>query len=309
MYKLKQIPEDFVVKEISNVKVLAEGNYSYWWLEKKEWNTLDSVKRIARGLGLREKEIGFAGSKDKKAITRQVISLKRMKKEKVESLELKEIKLEFYGYGNVPICLGDLEGNAFEIVVRNLENFKFGVLKEIVNYFDEQRFGENNVEVGRGLIKKNFAKVCELLELEVKRNDYIGAIKTIPKRLLRLYVNAYQSYLWNMTVDLVLEKGLEVKELPLIGFGTSLEGEVGEIIKEVMMEEELELRDWVIKQIPELSLEGDVRKVMVPVIDLKVLEKGEDGLNEGKKKIKISFSLGKGSYATRVIKELFSGKQ
>jgi len=309
IYKIKQIPEDFVVKEIASVKVLTSGSYSYWWLEKKNWNTLDSVKKIAQVLGLREKEVGFAGSKDKKAVTRQLISLKRVKKDKVESLELKDIKLEFYGYGLGPISLGDLWGNEFEIVVRNLDDFEFEEMKEIVNYFDAQRFGGNNVEVGRALVKKDFSAVCELSKLEVKRNDYIGAIKTIPKRLLRLYVNAYQSYLWNKTVEVVLDKGLKVEEVPLIGFGTSLSGEVGEIIREVMNGEGLELKDWVIKQIPELSLEGETRKVKVLVVDFKVLEKGDDELNLGKKKIKFSFRLGKGSYATQVIKEMFSGKQ
>ncbi|MFC1686726.1 tRNA pseudouridine(13) synthase TruD, partial [Nanoarchaeota archaeon] len=160
MYQIKQIPEDFVVKEISNVKIKDslkdKGIYAYFKLTKKERNTIDAIKLISRKLGIPEKDIGFAGSKDRNAITEQMISIKEVKsknyKEKASKLELKDITLEFISYGENPICLGDLQGNYFEIVIRNLDA---SILKEkakIINYFDEQRFGKNNIKVGRNII-------------------------------------------------------------------------------------------------------------------------------------------------------------
>ena len=77
------------------------------------------------------------------------------------------------------------------------------------------------------------------------------------------------------------------------------------IVESLLEKEELELTDFIIKQIPNLSLEGNSRKVWVEVKDFKVIEKGDDELNQNKKKIKISFQLQKGSYATVVLKELF----
>lgn len=339
MHQIKQLPEDFVVKETSNVEVKTEGKYLYFELKKKNWNTLDAVKEISKRLKIPIKNIGFAGSKDKKAITEQVISIKNAGKERVKNLQIKDVSLGFLGYGDEPICLGDLEGNYFEIVIRNLDSFKIKIPSKIVNYFDKQRFGRNNIEVGKNLIKKNFKKACEILELEVVRNDYIGALKTIPKRLLRMYVNAYQSYIWNETVKEIIKNKIKINEVPLvgterrkfrskftslvppkehkffpknscplIGFGTELDEfpEIKDIVKNILEKEKINLNDFIIKQIPELSLEGDLRKVFVEVKDFKVLEEREDELNKEKKKIKISFILPKGSYATMVVKEIFA---
>jgi len=300
MYQIKQVPEDFVVKEISKIKFLDKGSYVCFRLIKKNWNTLDVVKEISRRLRVPVKNIGFAGSKDKKAITEQVISIKNMGRERVERLKIKDVSLEFLGYRNEPITLGELEGNYFEIVIRNLDKVNFDSEDlTIVNYFDKQRFGENNIEVGRNIIKKDFKKACEVLGLEVKKNNYIGALKEIPKRLLKMYVHAYQSYIWNETVKEAVDKGIKIKEVPLIGFGTDLDDffEIKEVIEKILEKERLKLNDFIIKQIPELSLEGGLRKVFVEVKDFKVLEKG-------KKKIKVSFTLPKGSYATMVIKEI-----
>lgn len=308
MHQIKQLPSDFMVKEISNIEIKDKGNYLIFRLVKKDYNTLDAVKLLSCRLNVPLKNIGFAGSKDKKAITEQLISVKGVGKERVLSLELRDISLEFLGCRNEPICLGDLEGNYFEIVVRNLDSFDVRVPKRIINYFDEQRFGGNNVEVGKGLVKKDFEKVCGLLELKVKNNDFVGAIKTIPKRLLRLYVNAYQSYIWNEVVKGVVKGKIKVEEVPLIGFGTELDDykRIKLIINKILEKEKISLDDFVIRQIPELSLEGDSRKVFAEVKDLKVLEKGDDELNSGRKKIKVCFSLGKGSYGTLVVKEIFS---
>lgn len=301
MHQIKQIPEDFTVKEISNVKVKDKGNYLYFRLKKKDWNTLDAVKRISKRLNIPIKNIGFAGSKDKKAVTEQLISIKNTKKEKIENLEIKDIKLTFLGHGNQPITLGDLKENYFEITLRNLGDFNIKTPKKIINYFGEQRFSKNNIGIGKNIIKKDFKKACEILGLEVKNNDFIGALKTIPKRLLKMYVHAYQSFIWNETV-----KEIKVEEVPLVGFGTELSEfpKVKKIVENILEKEKINLTDFIIKQIPELSLEGDVRKVFINIKDFKILEKTKDELNKGKKKIKVSFTLPKGSYGTIVIKEI-----
>jgi tRNA pseudouridine13 synthase len=307
MYQIKQLPEDFVVKEISNVKFLDKGNYLYFRLKKKNWNTLDAAKEISKRLRVPIKNIGFAGSKDKKAVTEQLISVKMRGNRHFDNLKIKDMKLGFMGYGNEPITLGDLEGNYFEIVIRNLDSFDIKTPKKIINYFGEQRFSKNNIEVGKCLIKKDFKKACEILELEVKNNDFIGALKIIPRRLLKMYAHAYQSFIWNETVTEAVGKGIKVEEVPLVGFCTELTeyGEkTREIIENILTKENLILTDFIIKQVPELSLEGNVRKVFIEVKDFKVLEKTKDELNKTKKKIKVSFSLPKGSYATVVIKEI-----
>ena len=329
MYKLKQIPEDFIVKEISNVKIKTSGPFTYILIRKKLRNTMDVVKEISKLLNIPDKKIGFAGSKDKHAITEQVFSIERGSKERLLGLKMRDVSIEILGYGNTPISLGDLSGNYFEIVVRNLDLVKVVETDFVENYFDEQRFSSNNVEIGRHLIKKEFDLVASLLDdwkvkdyLLKNKTDSVGAIRILPKRLLKMYVHAYQSYLWNDTLAryLKLKKWKEVsysqgklifvkvKEnlpVPLIGFGVEIDEQFKGIIEEIMKKEDLSFSDFIIRQIPELSLEGSWRDAFVPVQDFKVGTIEEDDLNTGKKKVKVSFTLGKGSYATMVIRRLF----
>jgi len=339
MYTLKQLPEDFIVTEVSNIKVKEQGRYAYFKLKKTNRNTLDCVKEIARQLNIKEKEVGFAGSKDKNAVTSQLISLKSVSKEKISKIKLDHAVLELVGFGNEPISLGDLSGNWFEIIVRNLENVKIDQISFVENYFDEQRFSKNNVNIGRYLIKKEFKEAVKLIEdqkvkglLKINPHDAIGALKQLPKRLLRMYVNAYQSYLWNETLKVYLEQNCkvvkkvtysqgelvfvdnpaEIKELkiPLIGFNDDLvTEETKDIIQELMKTQNLDFSDFVIKQIPELSLEGELRDAFVEIKDLTIGKLEIDELNLRKNKVKISFSLGKGSYATMVVRKLLNTTQ
>ena len=73
-----------------------------------------------------------------------------------------------------------------------------------------------------------------------------------------------------------------------------------------MQNEQIEFNDFVIRAIPDLSSEGSERELYAEVKDMKIGELEKDELNKGKKKVKISFSLDKGSYATEVVKALFS---
>lgn len=331
MYKIKQIPEDFIVEEISNIP-LDEGRCNYFQLTKKNWNTIDVVKELGKKLGIKEKQIGFAGSKDKKAITSQMISFYNVNKGKIGRIKHEDWELQFVGSGNKPISLGDLEGNKFEIVVRNLDDTFVDKISFVENYFDEQRFSKNNVEIGKSLIKKDFNTAVSLIDdyrvkeyLKGHPTDFIGGLKTIPLRLLRMYVHAYQSYLWNETLKVyLLKKGNVTKKIkyslssfifikehfdiniPLIGFNEELINEkLKKIIISLMAREDISFKDFIIKQIPELSLEGEMRSAFVEVQDFQVLEESDDELNQGKKKIKLSFTLPKGSYATIVVKRLF----
>lgn len=355
MYKLKQIPEDFIVKEISKVKITEKNKltdkskitnknptdhpnrFIYCKLKKKNRTTLDAIKEIAKSLHLREKEVGFAGSKDKHALTEQLISLPIEKKEKLTQIKLENISVELIGYGNQPISLGDLESNEFEIVVRNLEKSSVKKITYCENYFDEQRFSAHNVAIGKHLIKKEFQEAAKLIDeekctahLRHCSHDFIGALKKLPLRLLRMYVNAYQSYLWNETAaQYLLSKGKAVKEIPyslgkfifidnlesvlnlaipVIGFASEeLETEeIKSIIDIIMNKEGVTYSDFVIKQIPELSLEGNFRKVLVEIKDLEIGKATKDELNAGRKKIKLNFSLTKGSYATMAVRKLIN---
>lgn len=313
MYIIKQKPEDFVVEEITNIVPENEGSFVYFWMKKKNLNTLQAIEYIAKALHTQSKFINFAGIKDKVAVTTQLISIKGKTREQVERLNIMDIELKFLGYKNESIHLGELEGNKFKIILREV-NGKIIKKTKFVNYFGEQRFSEYNPIIGKAIIKREFKVALQFIEksnsfyfrkiqehLNEKPNDYVNALKLIPKKLLKLYINSYQSEIWNKTVELYLQndKSGENIQIPLIGFGLEIENvELKKIISQIMKEEKISFRDFLIKALPDLSVEGDSRNLYM---DIKNFELQQEG-----KIVSLNFQLGKGNYATEVVRQLFN---
>ena len=97
--------------------------------------------------------------------------------------------------------------------------------------------------------------------------------------------------------------GIAKEEVSLIGFEIH---DKDKIISEIMSREKISERDFVIKELPELSAEGGTRKMLCEAENLEVGKLKDDELNPGMKKVLIKFRLRKGSYATEFLKELFS---
>lgn len=325
-YQIKKSPEEFLVREMAceRLRKLPEsGEHLIFLLKKRDYNTETAVQRIADSLRIQRKNIGYAGSKDRQAVTEQFISIKGATKERVESVNLKDISLKFIGLSREKISLGELDGNEFEIVVHNITS-KPRQLSRIVNYFGEQRFSTNNAEIGKAIIKKDFKKAIDILlghagkeeekmraYLTAHKNDYVGALKTMPWKNLTMYVHAYQSKLWNEAAKRLTEEAPATASddsmLPIVGFASEIKDDAGgKIIRKIMEDEDVAQQDFIIRAIPELSVGGDERKIYTGIKGLSIGELEEDELNPGKKKVLLKFSLGKGSYATEAIKELFS---
>ena len=304
MYTLKQIPEDFIVNEITDVTFGKEGKYIYFKMKKKGYNTLDALRKIAKNLRIPISWIGIAGNKDKQAITTQFCSVKQVSKEKLEKVKLNDIEIKIMGKGDLPISLGSLKGNSFEIILRKV-NKKPKLKTKVLNLFGEQRFGRNNIEVGRAIIKKKFHEAANLLGIESRRP--VENLNAINKRSLRMYIHAYQSYLWNKTVEELVNLNIEVENVPLIGFSTKFEDKnIESIYKKIMRNENITKRDFIIRQLPELSAEGDERKMYIDVKNLIISNLETDELNFNHKKLKLTFFLPKGCYATSFIRQLFN---
>ncbi|MEM2130962.1 MAG: tRNA pseudouridine(13) synthase TruD [Candidatus Woesearchaeota archaeon] len=366
---LKQIPEDFIVEEIPIFdKLLDKGKYLIFSLEKKNFDTEKVIQILSKIFKIQRKFFNYAGSKDRKAITKQYCSLKIIENKKIKDFEkyYKEsyFKIKVLGYLNEPLSLGSLKGNKFTITLRDLsekdEHGFFNHIKnrtnekiikeqiEFVNYFDEQRFSKNNYEIGYSLIKKDFKKATDLIDLiEVKlhldknKKDYVGALKKVPFKILTMYINSVQSYLFNevcaeyikkkaknyFEIDYVLSEADEKKikkfffcnekikniEIPLISFDTDLSNlnndkkinnELKKIYESVLNREKIYLNDFVIRQFPELTVLGSKRNLIATAKDFEIISFENDELNKNKKKIKISFFLDKGSYATVFVKFL-----
>lgn len=72
---LKQVAEDFQVDEVLDIPLSGAGEHLWLWVEKRNLNTEDAARRIARAAGVPLKVVSYAGLKDKQALTRQWFSL------------------------------------------------------------------------------------------------------------------------------------------------------------------------------------------------------------------------------------------
>ena len=139
-----------------------------------------------------------------------------------------------------------------------------------------------------------------------------------------MYVHAYQSYIFNQVlaeyikansndyaeIDYSLGKlafplnSVNNVEIPLVGFDTDNRFAVSEYVEEILERENVSRRSFIIRELPEVTCEGDVRDAFVDVEEFSY-EFSDDELNEGKKKCVLKFRLPKGSYATMLVKVLF----
>jgi tRNA pseudouridine13 synthase len=303
MYVIKHIPEDFVVEEVSSVKI-SSGAFAYFKLWKRNIATLDAMQKIAFALNLPLKEVSCAGNKDKIAITEQICSVHNVSKEHLEKLSFIDMTLSFIGYGPEPVHLGELEGNKFKIVVRNLDNRPKVSLK-FKNLFGEQRFSTKNAEIGKMLVKREFEKAALLIAklhpgvkriyVHLNQRNFISALRCLPRKLLLLFIHAYQSLLWNKAAMLSSEE-----VLPIVGFGTEVNDDV---TKKIIADENLKPRDFIIRELPEVSAEGSERAVWAEAKNLKVGKLQKDEHFEGKSKVTLEFFLPKGCYATEFIRQ------
>ncbi|MBW3011032.1 tRNA pseudouridine(13) synthase TruD, partial [Candidatus Woesearchaeota archaeon] len=315
MYELKHIPEDFIVEEIFEPRT-CDGNYTYFSITKKNYSTMDAVRQVARALGVPMPKIGFAGAKDKRAITTQYMSVRGDYQLKLEKLNIKDLEIRVLGTSNAPISLGAHDGNRFRITIRNLDSAdvdrikkKIGRKKKIeyINYFGEQRISKNNVKIGRFLLQRKFKEACELINdpgvieyLEKNPTDFLGAIRVQPRRIVSFYIHAYQSHIWNECAQKT-----KAKEVPIVGYATEFKDkDIEETAMHIIRSDGLELRDFIMREIPNMFTEGEMRKRTVSAQDVKIEEIVQDEFFNKKSKAVVSFSLPTGSYATEFIASL-----
>jgi len=384
---LKQIPSDFIVEEITSIEVSKEKKeHMVFILEKQERDTFDAIRLVSKKLHVSLYEIGYAGLKDRHGLTKQYISIPA--KYDIASKQIEDIKLEFVGYHNKKIKIGDLKGNRFVITVRNIQKgdapgiySRAETISErgAPNYFDSQRFGSviHNEFIARHLTNKNYEQAVKIfltkyLKTERKKikdekrkilenwknldsinandrifksiiNEYkktrnwLDAYKKIPPNLREMFVNAYQSYLWNECVKETLKKIVakerlyeidynigslifykklidsEIKKLPLtfqtispsMKFSSEFEKE---IINKVLSRENIDLEDLDIKKETGNFFKTREREVILKTENFTISELMVDEINNKKGsryKIVLSFDMPKGSYATLITKRLF----
>ena len=171
--RLRATPEDFVVQELTDIRDNNEaGSYLICRLIKKNWDQQRAIKEIAGRLGISHQRIGFAGTKDKRAVTTQYISIYHVDAAKIESLHIPDITIEPVGTSHQQISLGKLNGNRFKISLVDLETSTDSqytlpdcLSEGLPNYFGYQRFGVRR-------------PVTHLTGLDILKGQYDKAVQT-----------------------------------------------------------------------------------------------------------------------------------
>ncbi len=211
--KIKQSPDDFIVEEIlsdgtvleltklpsiSEVYACSEGNFALFLLKKRNWTTDLALRRIAKNLRVGKKRFSYAGNKDKKALTTQLCSVFGVKLENLKNIRIKDIEVFPVCYSDRKIKLGELLGNKFSVIIRELKRPSqiFEIDEELngifPNYFGLQRFGSNRVthKIGYLIVKGELEKAVLLFltagnqewrrRLDENR-DFKEALNYVPK--------------------------------------------------------------------------------------------------------------------------------
>lgn len=181
--------KNFVVEEIPLYEFSGSGEHLILKIRKKNLTTMEMLNILSKNLNVKRSEFGYAGLKDKNALTMQYISINKKFVKNLKSLDsIENIKILDSTFHDNKIKLGHLKGNKFFIRIKKLNKIDALKLKNICqfildsgipNYFGSQRFGKNG---------DNYLEGKEILDKKIKIRD---------KQISKFLISSYQSYLFN----------------------------------------------------------------------------------------------------------------
>jgi len=379
---IKESAEDFIVEEIPAYDPCGEGDHLYLRIEKQGMSTFAMIQRIATALKVKEKEIGYAGLKDSKAVTRQTISLPPVDESRLDQLDLEGITILSAKRHTNKLRLGHLRGNRFSIKIHDVEENAEQKALDILhilehtgvpNLFGPQRYGVfgTNHLVGRAILQGDFKQAMDLIigdpaaisnerwqtaaaayhsgDIEqalqafpgrfrderrllhslLKGHSHQQAVLGLPRKLLRLFLSAYQSHffdrqvamrldsldiLWPGDIAYIHAKGAcfrvedpeteqpRVERLEISPTGLlpghkamSAQGQTG-ILEQSLLEKEQIAADR-FTALPGLKLSGERRPLRIPLHQASCQQIDDTTLL-------VNFALPSGSFATSVLREI-----
>ena len=350
-------PEDFIVEELPLYEPTGTGTHTFFAIRKRNLSTLEAINRIARDLQVHTRKFGYAGLKDKNAITTQVLSVEGIAPEQVLRIDIPNIEILWAERHPHKLRVGHLQGNRFQITARDIPLNMIPLIEAVMtrlaaegvpNRFGAQRFGNKNDShlIGKALVKADWERVVRYMltddalqvddvarrmQRELARKPVEKVVFSIPNRLRKLYLSAYQAYLFNCvlekrTSDLgrLLEGDIAVKhengapflvadatleqpradafEISPSGpiFGYKMRLPTGDVLAlETSLLADEGVRFEAFRKVVGIRLPGTRRPLRMPM-QLHAVS-GVDGGG-----VRLSFTLPAGGYATIVLEELFA---
>lgn len=262
----KLFEEDFRVEEIPAYAPSGEGDHVYFGIEKRGITTMRAIRDVARALGVKPRDVGVAGQKDARGVTRQTLSIEHADPRKVEALDLHGVEILWVSRHRNKLRTGHLKGNLFAIKIRGTDPARIGDARDALaflaergapNYFGPQRFGARGDTwlIGRHILAGDHEEAARVIcgsageddsgpVLEARRlydagdleasaavwprgygdsarlcrslarkpGSFERSVMSMDRRLLGIYVSAFQSHLFNEAVEARLSSLGEVLE-------------------------------------------------------------------------------------------------
>lgn len=339
---LKQEFTDFRVDEQLSFKFTDKGEHAYLWIEKTNRSTVDVAKKLSEVTGVHGSEIGYSGMKDRRGETRQWFSIKLPAGREAElaACESDSIRIVESHRNSRKLKIGSHRSNHFRILLRDCEGAR-GEFEQrlarivsggVPNYFGSQRFGRD---------LSNLTQVQAWMSAELAAEAGSAAI---PRQRFKrsMLFSAARSYLFNQVLsrrlavgnwdrylvgdvlnldgtersftldtgaewDASLQSRLEDFDIHITG---PLPGEIDSKDKYVSYGEAADIEDAVCEQFTTLlaglrhfGLKAARRPLRFRPIDLTWTWRESEQV-DGASDLLLDFSLGKGAYATSLLREL-----
>ena len=315
---IKSVPDDFIVEEILAFTPEGGGEHVFLYIEKCGENTEYVARLLARHAGVRQRDVSFAGLKDRHGRTRQWFSVWLPGKAEPDwsGMETENLKILQTVRHARKLKRGVLAGNQFNILIRNWRGDKDLTVRQLQaittqgfpNYFGQQRFGHHGQNVNRAVAMFQGAKVKR-----EQRSIYLSAARSYLFNLILAERVAAQT--WNRAcpgdvfklaqtnshfadanIDLVLQQRLASGDIHPTGalWGAGDNGVTGEILalEQAIIDAHQELADGLVAA----ELENDRRALRAIPENF-----SWQFLDEG---LRLVFLLPTGSYATALLREL-----
>jgi len=319
---LRRSPEDFEVEEDLGFEPAGEGEHLWLWVEKRGVNTDQVARQLAKIAGVRQRDVGYAGLKDRHAVTRQWLSILRPQGDVGLAAHWQDENWRVLRAAKASrkIRRGALRGNRFRVTLHDVTGDVAQVEARlerisrhgVPNYFGEQRFGRDNVARAEAMVR--------------------GELRVADRHLRGLYLSCLRSALFNA----VLARRVQDHnwDRALAGEALNLEGSrsffVAEVVDDVILHrlaagdihpsgplwgrgepashgEALACEMATVAACPgvwkracvDTGMEQERRPLRLAVTELQWRWSGEQELQLG-------FSLQAGAYATAVIREVLN---
>jgi tRNA pseudouridine13 synthase len=300
--RIRSTPADFQVTEVIDFEFSGDGEHDFLYIEKTSNNTEWVARQLARHADVPAKDVGYAGLKDRHAITRQWFSVPRWNSPDWQQLQVEGVELLREERHLKKLRRGSHRANQFRIVLRGKvadaeaidQRLQVISTRGVPNYFGEQRFGRDGGNI--------------------KLADDWASGKRLPRHKRSLAISVARSFMFNEDLASRVEAG---------SWDTLIDGDIanldgsGSVFAVDTIDETLRQRCQELDIHPAGLLPGDGDEVAGHERWTRALAKSRVEPARRSLRLRVSdlswsiepetvtveFALGRGSFATSVLRE------